>query len=435
MKSPLSKALDDYLKKDYSSFHTPGHKGNIPLDPNWDITEIPGFESLYESTGAIRETEKALTDIYGCETVLSAGGSTLAIQTMLAMALPFGAKVICGRNIHTSAVNACALLDLTPIWVYPKVDSESGLGAPITAKQIENCILQNPDAKGVYLTSPDYYGQITDIEGVSKVCKKHKLPLLIDCAHGAHFNFLRSNLHPINLGASLACGSLHKTLPVLTGGAALFLSDDYTAKQAKEKMSIFGSTSPSYLILQSCDGLIPWLSTTAKKDYQKLDEQILQIKVKAEQAGFYIPKGTDPTRLTLGFWSLGYTKNEFISLCDNHKIQPEYTDDNYCVLIATTKNTQKDFNRVLDLLESATKQKMGSPIIVEYPISTMETSVRQAVFAESTCLPVDECVGRVATSIIAPCPPGIPIVIPGEMLTAESVATLKRNSIFKINVI
>ena len=269
MSTPLFSAIDRLRRQGFSRFHTPGHKGRdcgflTPVTP-WDFTEVRGADSLFEASGPIAETEARCTALYRTGgTFLSAGGSTLCIQAMLALVRPLGGKLLLGRNAHASAIKTMALLDLRPVWLTQDL-APDGFPAPVTPAQAEAALAAGGDYAGVYVTSPDYFGRLTDIAGLAEVCHRYGVPLLVDNAHGAELFFTGENRHPMALGADLCCDSLHKTLPVLTGGALLHvgatpLAEKYGfAGRAKEAMGLFGSTSTSYLILLSMDRLLPAL--------------------------------------------------------------------------------------------------------------------------------------------------------------------------------
>ncbi len=268
--TPLFDAIEALLRRqDFSRFHTPGHKGSalgfLSAVTPWDFTEVRGADSLFEADGPISETERLYTGFCGTAgSFLSAGGSTLCIQAMLRLVQPLGQKILIGRNAHGSAVSAMALLGLTPVWLCPETGTDL-LPAPITPAQAEAALARHPDAAAVYVTSPDYFGKLTDIAGLSEVCRRYGVPLLVDNAHGAELFFTDGARHPMQLGADLCCDSLHKTLPVLTGGAMLHVGDTALARKsgfaasAKEAMHLFGSTSPSYLVMLSMDTLLPSL--------------------------------------------------------------------------------------------------------------------------------------------------------------------------------
>ena len=313
METPLYTALTDYQKKKYASFHTPGHKNTISFLKynlyDLDFTELPDTDSLFEAEGCILKAEQTAAKAFStllC--VLSAGGCTMCIQGMLRLAAPSGGKLVCGRIIHRSAVNTMALLGIDPVWIMPEPNAGEGLAGRITPEGVRRALEKNPEAKGVYLTSPDYYGVICDIQGIACVCKKYGVPLLVDNAHGAHLGYLSENLHPIHLGASMAACSAHKTLPVLTGGAWLQINDSRYLEGVKEAMSLFGSTSPSYPVMASLDLCRAWLEEEGQKAFQTLERRVGAVKKLAAAKGLGIPEGlTDPVRITLNTAKIGLT--------------------------------------------------------------------------------------------------------------------------------
>lgn len=273
----LTQFLRDYAASGISRFHMPGHKGSFPGAADsmgavlpYDITEIDGADVLYQSEDMLRRLEERLARFYGVSgTLLSAGGSTLCIQAMLAAAFREGDAVLAVRNAHTAFVNSCALLGLRPVWAYPEPLDSAGISGAVTPAQIADALRQHPEVKGVYLTSPDYLGVRSDIRAISDICHDMGLPLLVDNAHGAALVLAGPGEHPMAQGADLCCDSAHKTLPVLTGGAFLHLSSRYDRADIKAKMALFGSTSPSYLILASVDGCLDWLAAEGRAASQR----------------------------------------------------------------------------------------------------------------------------------------------------------------------
>lgn len=426
--NPLENALNEYIGKDLSRFHMPGHKGaeNFPEYFKYDITEVEGADSLFESSEAIFETEKRFAKIYGSgASLLSAGGSTLCIQAMLATALNPGDKLIIARNCHAAAVNTMALLDLEPIWINPR-----------DLKGAEAAFSENPEAKAVYLTSPDYFGVLSDIEAFAKLAHEHGAKLLVDNAHGAHLHFMPTEMHPIALGADMCADSLHKSLPVLTGGALLHLKDENLRETAKQKMRLFGSTSPSYLIMLSADKCAEYLETKAKYDFAMLNGKVANLRYKAFEHGL-APKtrNVEPARLVLSVKSTEMTGGEFGSKLREHGIEPEYVNDEWAVLMASPFNTEKDFERVAKFIEetfgngfSAFEEKLS-----KMPEKAM--SVRNAVFAETEGIETEKAVGRIAARLNLPCPPCIALAVPGEIIDEKIAGLLKKYGIEKINVV
>lgn len=426
--TPLKQALDNYTAKDFSRFHMPGHKGAecFPDYYKYDITEVEGADSLFEAEDAIAETEERFSAIYGTgASLLSAGGSTLCIQAMLATFLNVGDTVIMCRNCHASAVNTAALLDLNVVWVNPKSPAE------LTA-----AFEHHQNVKAVYITSPDYFGVLTDVAACSKIAHEHGAVLLVDNAHGAHLHFFPTEMHPISLGADACADSLHKSLPVCTGGALLHLKDGALYRKAKAKMRLFGSTSPSYLIMLSADSCIDYLETTARRDFALLNGKVANLRYKAFEHGL-APKtrGVEPARLTLSVTSAEMTAEQFGKRLREHKIEPEYVNSEWAVLMASPFNAQRDFDRVADFIENTFGNGCSAPEqrLSAMPVAAM--SIRSAAFAESVLIPTADSLGKTAASLVLPCPPCIALASPGEIINEELISLLTQYGIDTINVV
>ena len=449
--TPMRAGVDAYLARQAARFHMPGHKGALPhpfaqVAP-YDITEVAGVDSLYEAEGIIRQTEDVYRALYGSAgSFLSAGGSTLCIQAMLALAkLPGNApaKILCGRGVHTAAVNAMALLDWTPVWLYPDARDAHGLTGAIAPQAVAQALAQDADIAAVYLTSPNYYGVLCDIAAIAAICRQYGVPLLVDNAHGAHLKFLPQSLHPMDLGADVCTDSLHKTLPVLTGGALLHIGRAEYCADAKRKMALFGSTSPSYLIMLSADMALEYLHDRAAADTRRVAGIIAELAELAAVQGFTLPGAgwqTDPLRLTLGFRPLGFAAQDFGDYIRARGIEPEYLGESYCVLLASPTTADADLARVRAAITqaAANSPKRADDATVtatawEKPIAAM--SLREAMFAPTERVAVAESAGRVASGLCAPCPPGIPLVVPGEKISDNMVRALKNYGIFCINVV
>lgn len=426
--TPLKTALDEYIEKDLSRFHMPGHKGAdcFPDYYKYDVTEVGGTDSLFEAAGALAETERRFSEIYGSgATLLSAGGSTLCIQAMLATALNRGDSFIAARNCHASAVNAAALLGLNPIWINQR-----------DLKGAERAFEENPGAKALYITSPDYFGVMSDIPAFAALCKKYGAKLLVDNAHGAHLHFFPTEMHPISLGADMCADSLHKTLPVFTGGALLHLKDGTLYEKAKQKMRLFGSTSPSYLIMLSEDNCIEYLETKARADFAMLNGKVANLRYKAFEHGL-APKtrNVEPARLTLSVTAAEKSAGEFENSLREHGIEPEYVNSEWAVLMASPFNTERDFERVSKFLDDTFGNGCAA---FEERLSKMPEralSVREAVFAESESVPVKNALGRVAASLVLPCPPCIALSAPGEIINEEIQGLFVKYGIERINLV
>lgn len=443
----MSKILFDSLQKyknlKRSSFHTPGHKGKAIKNADFfglDYTELPFTDSLYEASGIIKQAEDSLSDLYGSKrSIFSCGGNTLCMQAMIRLCAPSGGKILCDRVAHRAAISAFALLGLDAVWVSREIDETTGITKRISVEDIEEKLKGESEIKAVYITSPDYYGILQDIKSISEVCEKYNVPLIVDNAHGSHLKFLGMGLHPLEQGATMSADSAHKTLPVLTGGAWLHINDEKFCEEAKNAMALFGSTSPSYSVMASMDLCANWLQTRGEAEYQNLMGDVAEVKKLAQSSGIYIPDESisDPCRITLGVWKIGLTGEEFRDFLYKFKVEPEFCDENYVVLIPSPFNTQIDWTRLKMAVKKAkqiAKKELGiKSFLPKLPQKSM--SIRKAVMSVKKCVDVREALGKVAAEIACPCPPGVPIVMPGEVIGKDEIDALINYGVFKINVV
>ena len=440
MKTPIVSFLKSYQEKSPVRMHMPGHKGAGILGfEGMDLTEIYGADELFAAEGIIKESEQNASSLFGCPTYYSTQGSTLCIQTMCTILCQDAKskgkkpKILAGRNAHRSFIHAAALLDFEIEWLYGNSDY---LSCKIHAEDLEKAIIENlPTA--VYLTNPDYLGNLLDIKSLANVCKKHNVLLAIDNAHGAYLRFLESSLHPIDLGADLCCDSAHKTLPVLTGGAYLHLSDSLNQvwkNDVKHFMEYFSSTSPSYLIMASLDEANEVLDTTFKKSLSECIQRVDGLKNTLTQHGYTILSG-EPMKITISTKEFGYTGNEIANLLMECDIYPEFYDSDYIVLMPSPYNTKDDFERLQKCLCGIDRK----PILINKPPKLEQSkkamNVRQALFSSSITLDVSKSLGQVCSSVTVSCPPAILPVIPGEVINESSIEVMKYYGIETVRVV
>lgn len=442
--TPLFTALQQHAQHNRSSFHTPGHKNNPLALPKTlfelDFTELPDTDSLYEASGPILAAEQHAAKVLGTKrTLFSAGGCTLCIQAMLRLATRSGKqKIIASRILHRSAVNAMALLDLHPTWISPRQSAGSNLPGRIHPEDVADALNRCPDAAAVYLTSPDYFGVLSPISEIAAVCRSHQIPLLVDNAHGAHL-FFCSQKHPLEQGASMSADSPHKTLPVLTGGAWLNIADPQFVPHAKDAMALFGSTSPAYPTMASLDLCAAWLETNGRTAYSKLEARVARLRNTARSLGFTLPLGDcDPTRLTLRTGQLSIPGQDLAETFRSHGIEPEYWDDRNVVLIPTPFNTEEDFLRLEHAMHfgaALPKQTFADSHPPLPALPEMVLSPRQAMFQPWEEIPLESSVHRIAAEAACPCPPGVPVVMPGERITKEVTEFLHRYRFSSVKVV
>lgn len=440
MKTPIVSFLKSYQEKSPVRMHMPGHKGAGILGfEGMDLTEIYGADELFAAEGIIKESEQNASNLFGCPTYYSTQGSTLCIQTMCTILCQDAKskgkkpKILAGRNAHRSFIHAAALLDFEIEWLYGNSDY---LSCKIHAEDLEKAIIESlPTA--VYLTNPDYLGNLLDIQSLASVCKKHNVLLAIDNAHGAYLRFLEPSLHPIDLGADLCCDSAHKTLPVLTGGAYLHLSDSLNQvwkNDVKHFMEYFSSTSPSYLIMASLDATNEVLDTTFRNSLSECIQRVDGLKNTLVQYGYTILSG-EPMKITISTKEFGYTGNEIANLLMECDIYPEFYDSDYIVLMPSPYNTKDDLKR----LETCLCGIERKPILINKPPKLEQSkkamNVRQALFSSSITLDVSKSLGQVCSSVTVSCPPAILPVIPGEVISESSIEVMKYYGIETVRVV
>lgn len=440
MKTPIVSFLRSYQEKSPVRMHMPGHKGAGILGfEGMDLTEISGADELFAAEGIIKESEQNASSLFGCPTYYSTQGSTLCIQTMCTILCQDAKskgkkpKILAGRNAHRSFIHAAALLDFEIAWLYGNSDY---LSCKIHAEDLEKAIIESlPTA--VYLTNPDYLGNLLDIKSLANVCKKHNVLLAIDNAHGAYLRFLEPSLHPIDLGADLCCDSAHKTLPVLTGGAYLHLSPSLNyvwTNDVKHFMEYFSSTSPSYLIMASLDAANEVLDTTFRNSLSECIQRVDGLKNTLTQHGYTILSG-EPMKITISTKEFGYTGNEIANLLMECDIYPEFYDSDYIVLMPSPYNTKDDLKR----LETCLCGIERKPILINKPPKLEQSkkamNVRQALFSSSITLDVSKSLGQVCSSVTVSCPPAILPVIPGEVISESSIEVMKYYGIETVRVV
>lgn len=440
MKTPIVSFLKSYQEKSPVRMHMPGHKGAGILGfEGMDLTEIYGADELFAAEGIIKESEQNASSLFGCPTYYSTQGSTLCIQTMCTILCQDAKskgkkpKILAGRNAHRSFIHAAALLDFEIEWLYGNSDY---LSCKIHAEDLEKAIIESlPTA--VYLTNPDYLGNLLDIQSLASVCKKHNVLLAIDNAHGAYLRFLEPSLHPIDLGADLCCDSAHKTLPVLTGGAYLHLSESLNQvwkNDVKHFMEYFSSTSPSYLIMASLDAANEVLDTTFRNSLFECIQRVDGLKNTLTQHGCTILFG-EPMKITISTKEFGYTGNEIANLLMECDIYPEFYDSDYIVLMPSPYNTKDDLKR----LETCLCGIERKPILINKPPKLEQSkkamNVRQALFSSSITLDVSKSLGQVCSSVTVSCPPAILPVIPGEVISESSIEVMKYYGIETVRVV
>lgn len=442
MGTPICDFILRYNESKTVRMHMPGHKGIPFLGPEaLDITEIAGADSLYEADGIIVESERRTAAFFGSKmTFYSTEGSSQCIRAMLALLRLYSCKkrtkgyILAARNVHKTFVTAAGLLDLSIRFLTPTEDA-SLLYAPIDLTALEQILRSDPPI-ALYITSPDYLGNIAPIEALSALCHRYGVLLAVDNAHGAYLRFLSPSRHPLDLGADLCCDSAHKTLPALTGAAYLHLSHrlpDFLLDAAKETMAMFGSTSPSYLILQSLDLLTDLLKADFPEKLSAFLNTADVFKARIAAHGFAL-MGDEPLKLTVLPKSFGYTGNDLAAHLRENGIECEFSDEDSLVLMLSPYMEASVLEKTADTLSAIPRL---APIDARPPkphIPHRTVSIREAMLAPSESLPIEKCLGRTLSSLSVGCPPAVPAVVCGEELDERAVEILTYYGIEKCRV-
>ncbi len=414
-------------------FHMPGHNGK-PFGSHldgvipYDVTELEQTDDLYSPTvgGVVDSVLSRLSEFYKTNaTVISAGGATLCLQSAIFCAkkkygLPFSVDCRC----HKSVFNALCLCDADVTFFDPHAD-------------VADFLSESPSI--VVVTSPDYYGRMTDIEKLKKICHKDSL-LIVDNSHGSHLYYSRQrSLHPLCSAADLVVDSIHKTLPALTGAALLHSRCDITRSELLDGMRLFGSTSPSFLISSSADACCTYMRQHGLELLDALLHRIDDFTDKLEQTDFYRKKYTvsDPYRLVISS-KYGEDMHSVSEHLQKNNIVPEFSDDEHTVLIPSAFSSDGDFDALFAALCSyspSRKSECVSVVADTAPVFKPTLRPSHTLFANKKRIGVAECEGAVAAELKYVYPPGIPYVIPGVTIDKKRKQMLDSLKVTEITVI
>ena len=437
--TPISDYIDGYLsRKGVVRAHMPGHKGVVPGMAR-DITEIDGADYLFDPKGIILESEKNASRLFGSKaTFYSTEGSSLSVKAALYLAMRMNPDkkthtVVALRNVHKSFISAAALLGFEIRWVY---GAGSLLDREFSSDEIAAALAagkEPPDC--IYVTSPDYLGRIRDISGLADLAHKCGSLLVVDNAHGAYLKFLCPDTHPLTLGADSVCDSAHKTLPVLTGGASLHLGGripDDAVKAAPGAMELFGSTSPSWPVLESLDRANPYIRDN-RETFDEAAKRIARLGETLKNQGWEVVP-SDPFRITVKTKSFGYIGTHVAVILENKGVFVEFADRDYVVLMLTGFNAVSDFDKIGNAFGTIRRREpvdedppeIGPPVVAMTP--------REALFACRETVSAEKASGRVFLGCALSCPPAVPLTVAGEVIGGDTVRAFSYYGIKEVEV-
>ena len=427
----LLNKLKKYKRQNVIPFHMPGHKRKNfiknELPYQIDITEIDGFDNLHNPSGILKECQDKATNLFNTkQTYFLVNGSTCGILAGIKTCCEFGDKIIMPKNCHKSVYHAVELLGLECVYINSNCD-ENNIVKDVLVTDIENLIKQNLDAKCVFITSPTYEGVISDIKSISEVCHKYNIPLIVDEAHGAHL-FLE-NKSACDLGADIVINSSHKSLPSLTQTALLHVcSDRINLTEIQHNLSVFMSSSPSYVLLSSLDECVEFLINNGFKYYDKLlknlewfknqCKDLKHLKILENNNQFF---DLDQTKIVILTNYSNITGSQLSQLLRKYKIELEMAYTNYALAYATIFDTKNDFKKLLKALKKIDNNltKQNKQVLKQDNSSVIVDKIYHTLKCEHEKVKFEKSLGKTCGEYVWIYPPGVPVLVPGEVITKE----------------
>lgn len=459
----LSQFLARHAAAKPVSFHMPGHKGAAIyrengygsfLDDlmNWDITEIPGADNLFQPESVLAQVMTRYAKLYDVEqSYLLVNGSSGGLIAAILAAVGRGGKLIMARNCHKSIFNALVLGDIEPVYARPEVIAEYGIQGAISPAEIARCIAQAPDATAVILPSPNYYGICSDIAAIAEVCHQAGKTLIVDEAHGAHLRFFQQwaadGGYPLPAeaqGADAVIVSIHKTLASFTQTAALHLCSDRIDRHELENcLQMLESSSPSYPLMVSLEVNADLLERRGAALIHQWRENIDWFYAQAAKLpGLRVMSHPllDRTKLNLDLSACGLDGNALETALMKRGIFVELVTGNIVMAMTGIGNRREDYVRLIDALQEiaaeaeitvkpnrqfAMDKNRPLPAQPPQPAALTLRLRRGPVPAQKVWIPIDEAAGRICAAAVIPYPPGIPIICPGEIYQQEIIDYVK----------
>ncbi len=457
-KTPLFTHLLEHAKKNPIQFHIPGHKKGFGMDKEFkdyigqnalsiDLINIAPLDDLHHPHGVIKEAQELAAEAFGADyTFFSVQGTSGAIMTMVLSVVGPNEKIIVPRNVHKSILSAIIFAGATPIFIHPEMDHNIGIAHGITTNSVKRALEEHPDAKGVLVINPTYFGISANLKEIVDLVHQYHIPVLVDEAHGVHIHFHdKLPISAMQAGADMAATSVHKLGGSLTQSSVLNVKKGLiNPHHVQSVISMLTTTSTSYILLASLDAARRNLAINGREllDYtielaQYLRKNVNQIN------GLYCPgedilgsEATydyDPTKILISVKELGYTGYEVEKwLRNNYNIEVELSDLYNILAIVTPGDTYQDIDTFIKALQHLAKEQNHTGNLthakVQLPnIPALALSPRDAFYADKEVIPLENSVGHVIAEFVMVYPPGIPILLPGEVITQDNIDYIKQN--------
>ena len=451
---PLLSKLEQLAQSADTPFYCPGHKRGQGTSSallnvfghsvfQADLPELPELDNLFAPTGVIAEAQALAAEAFGADkTYFLANGSTCGIMAAILATCSTGDKIILPRNVHRSAIAGLILSGAVPLFLTPEYDSQWDLNYSFPPEALAKTLSEHPDTKAVLLVYPTYQGVCGDIKQIAAICHQRHIPLLVDEAHGPHFKFHSAlPVSALEAGADLTVQSTHKVLGAMTQASMLHLQGDrIEPERINQALPLVQSTSPSNILLASLDAARQQMATQGNS----LLSQTIQLAAKAREAIAQIPnlsvlsfsaptpgfQSLDQTRLTVKLDQLGWTGFDADdTLRETWQVTAELPSLRHLTFIISLGNRDRDINRLVEALGHLPPQApLSSSMNFPFPPSSSYLSPREAFFAPTESVAIADCSGRTCAETICPYPPGIPILMPGEVITEASLDYLDKIS-------
>ena len=441
--APLLDAYLSYFQSPRTPFTIPGHKQKAGrLDPGLgavvdsDVPLFGGLDEIKLSNGVLSKAENLAAKLWGADYArFSTGGSTHANQALILSLGKPGDKIAVSRTAHRSVLSALVLAGLEPVWLTPEIDQASGFPIGIPVAELERALEHKPIA--IFLTEPGYLGTMSDLPVLTTKAHEHSIPVVIDSAWGGHFGF-HNDLpkHVLQSGADALITSVHKTLPGYSASALLLAQGNLlNLDRIEQSFEVTHTTSPAGAPLASIDGARAMLETRGEELIGELLRNIDEFKSEV-QGNFDVavfanpsdfPVGRfDPAKIVLKANSLGISGVNLETELIKQNIRVEMADQDTVIFLATLADTAEDFAHLSSRLVPILTSLQGPPRETQTSLSwsvvpTHGTSIREAFFANTEFVKSVDAIGRISADLIAPYPPGVAVVAPGEVLTEQIV--------------
>lgn len=446
--APVYEALERFRKQRVVPFDVPGHKrgrGNPELRDllgekcvNLDVNSMKPLDNLCHPMSVIKEAEELAAEAFGADhAFFMVGGTTSSVQSMVMTACRSGEKIILPRNVHKSVINALVLNGAIPVYVDPKVDEKLGISLGMELQDLEQAILDNPDAVCVLVNNPTYYGICSDLRGIVNLAHQHDMKVLVDEAHGTHLYFGKGlPVNAMEAGADMASVSMHKSGGSLTQSSLLLVNKTVNWEYVSQIINLTQTTSASYLLLSSLDISRRNLALRGEESFEKVKSMAEYAREEINQiGGFYaygreLVNGTsvydfDVTKLSVYTRDIGLAGIEVYDLLrDEYDIQIEFGDITNILAYISIGDRIQDIERLVGALADIKRLYSKDPshmLSTEYISPKVCVSPQKAFYSDKEALPIRETAGKICAEFVMCYPPGIPILAPGEMITNEII--------------